>query len=175
MSSGHRLQTTVELICRYLITSKFYHDYMSKVIKLLSPDRVESDIKADTAKILKFEQKLAEIMMTIEQARDFSNNYQDISIGELMNITTIPGQGCIVKCPIINRFTGHDFSNLSQDFNWITFLNSFFTDETIEDTERIALYARDYFHQLPKLIQEEDANVIHNYVTWIRYCNLKAQ
>ena len=34
---------------------KFYHDYMSKVIKLLSPDRVESDIKADTAKILKFE------------------------------------------------------------------------------------------------------------------------
>jgi len=88
---------------------KFYHDYMSKVIKLLSPDRVESDIKADTAKILKFEQKLAEIMMTIEQARDFSNNYQDISIGELMNITTIPGQGCIVKCPIINRFTGHDF------------------------------------------------------------------
>lgn len=48
-------------------------------------------------------------------------------------------------------------------------MNSFFTDETIEDTERIALYARDYFHQLPKLIQEEDANVIHNYVTWIRY------
>ena len=89
--------------------------------------------------------KLAEIIMTIEQARDFSNNYQDISIGELMNITTIP------------------------DFNWITFLNSFFTDETIEDTERIALYARDYFHQLPKLIQEEDPNVIHNYVTWIRY------
>ena len=81
--------------------------------------------------------------MTIEQARDFSNNYQDISIGELMNITTIP------------------------DFNWITFLNSFFTDETIEDTERIAMYARDYFHQLPKLIQEEDAHVIHNYVTWI--------
>ena len=48
-------------------------------------------------------------------------------------------------------------------------MNSFFTDETIEDTERIALYARDYFHQLPKLIQEEDPNVIHNYVTWIRY------
>jgi len=122
---------------------KFYHDYMSKVIKLLSPDRIESEIKVDTAKILKFEQKLAGIMMTIEQARDFSNNYQDISIGELMNITTIP------------------------DFNWLKFLNSFFTDEKIEDTERIALYARDYFHQLPKLIQDEDPNVIHNYVTWI--------
>ena len=76
-----------------MITLKFYHDYMSKVIKLLSPDRIESEIKVDTAKILKFEQKLAGIMMTIEQARDFSNNYQDISIGELMNITTIPGQG----------------------------------------------------------------------------------
>ena len=27
--------------------------------------------------------------------------------------------------------------------------------------------SRDYFPQLPKLIQEEDANVIHNYSTWI--------
>ena len=54
---------------------KYYHEYMIEVVSLLAPDRDRELIRKDTANIVKFEQKLASIMMTIEQQRDFSSNY----------------------------------------------------------------------------------------------------
>ena len=94
-------------------------------------------------KILEFEQQLALIMMTIEQQRDFSTNYHEITIGDLARLATFA------------------------DFNWETFLNGFFGENAIDATERIAIYAKDYYSSLPEIIAKTDYQVLHNYVAWI--------
>ena len=117
---------------------------MVEVIKRLSPGRDESMIRSDTANILKFEQKLAQIMLTIEEQRDFSATYRDMTVGGLRSISIFEG-----------------------DFDWLVFLNDFFKQVNITDDERIAMYAVEYFKKLPKVIQDEKSEIVHNYVTWL--------
>ena len=83
-------------------------------------------------------------MLTIEEQRDFATTYKDMTVGELRNLSQFEG-----------------------DFDWLNFLNDFFTDVDITDSERIAMYAQSYFEKLPAVIQNEDQNVVHNYVTWL--------
>ena len=59
---------------------------MIEVVKLLDPSRDAESIRRDTADILKFEQKLAKIQMTIEQQRDFSTNYHSQPFYRTSNI-----------------------------------------------------------------------------------------
>jgi len=123
---------------------KHYHDYMVEVIKRLAPGREEASIRVDTANILKFEQKLAAIMLTIEAQRDFSKTYHDMTVGALRNL-----------------------SRFDVDFDWLPFLNDFFTEVEITNEERIAMYAKDYFEKLPAVVQKEEGTIVHNYVTWL--------
>ena len=81
--------------------------------------------------------------MTIEQQRDFSTNYHEITIGDLARLARFP------------------------EFNWTAFLNSFFGAGVLDLTERIAIYAKDYYTQLPDIISKTDYDVLHNYVVWI--------
>ena len=97
----------------------------------------------EVLKVLQFEQKLAAIMMTIEEQRDFSKNYNEMTIRDLAAIA---------------NFT---------DFNWESFLNGFFGAGTMEPAERVAIYAKEYYKLLPDVLRNTDYNVLHNYVVWI--------
>ena len=54
------------------------------------------------------------------------------------------------------------------DFDWLDFLNYFFTNVTITDNERVALYAEEFYSEIPKIVREEKASVLHNYAVWLR-------
>ena len=138
------LKVQITPISRYFYPFQHYHFYMVEVIRRLAPDQSVDSIRQATKEILKFEQKLAAIMLTIEEQRDFATTYKDMTVGQLRNLSQFEG-----------------------DFDWLNFLNDFFTDVDITDSERIAMYAQSYFAKLPAVVQNEDKNIVHNYVTWL--------
>ena len=60
-----------------------------------------------------------------------------------------------------------NLSRFDTGFDWLPFLNDFFTDVDITNDERIAMYAKDYFEKLPAVVQGENGAIVHNYVTWL--------
>lgn len=82
-------------------------------------------------------------MMSLEQQRDFSANYHVMNLSELVKLTVL------------------------DDFDWVDFLGTFFTEDPVKPTEKIAIYAQDYFSGLAEIVKSTEYNILHNYVVWL--------
>ena len=96
----------------------FYFQYMTGVIGLLSPETDGAFIHERAIKILQFEQELAKLMMSPEEQRDYNANYEEISIQELVELTSF------------------------ENWDWIKFFAAFFGEKEVGENERIVIFAR---------------------------------
>jgi len=96
----------------------FYYEYMTGVIRLLNPETEGAFINERAMKILQFEQELAKLMMSPEEQRDYNANYEEITMKELIEMTSF------------------------EDWDWISFFASFFGEKEVTENERIVIFAR---------------------------------
>ncbi|XP_037295132.1 endothelin-converting enzyme homolog isoform X3 [Manduca sexta] len=122
-----------------------YLDYMTRICVLLGANK--SEARAQMTKVIQFETDLANITTPMEDRRDEEGLYNPFNISEWQKVAPF--------------------------MNWTMFFNDAFklVNRTILDSERIVVYAPDYFKNLTKIIRrysktEEDQRTITSYMMW---------
>ncbi|KAF9808055.1 hypothetical protein SFRURICE_017227, partial [Spodoptera frugiperda] len=118
-----------------------YLDYMTRICVLLGANKTES--RAQMNKVILFETELANITTPSEDRRDEEGLY--------------------------NPYTIRQWQKEVPFMNWTMFFNDAF--KMISDTERIVVYAPEYFKNLTKVIKkysktEEDQRTLTSYMMW---------
>ncbi|PZC81626.1 hypothetical protein B5X24_HaOG212332 [Helicoverpa armigera] len=122
-----------------------YLDYMTRICVLLGANKTEA--RAQMNKVILFETELANITTPSEDRRDEEGLYNPYTIRQWQK-----------EVPFVN---------------WTMFFNDAFklVNRTIPDTERIVVYAPEYFKNLTKVIKkysrtEEDQRTLTSYMMW---------
>lgn len=122
-----------------------YLDFMTRICVLLGANK--SEARAQMSKVIQFETDLANITTPSEDRRDEEGMY--------------------------NPYTIRQWQKEVSFLNWTQFFNDAFklVNRTIPDTQRIVVYAPDYFKNLTRIIQkynktEEDQRTITSYMMW---------
>ncbi|XP_041983759.1 endothelin-converting enzyme homolog isoform X2 [Aricia agestis] len=122
-----------------------YLEYMTRICVLLGANKTEA--KAQMSKVIQFETELANITIPSENRRDEEGLY--------------------------NPYTIRQWQNEVPFMNWTLFFNDAFklVNRTISDTERIVVYAPDYFKNLTKVVRrysktEDDQRTLTSYMMW---------
>lgn len=122
-----------------------YLDYMTRICVLLGANK--SEARAQMTKVIQFETDLANITTPSEDRRDEEGLY--------------------------NPYTIRQWQKEAPFLNWTKFFNDAFklVNRTILDTERIVVYAPEYFKNLTKVLKrynrtEEDQKTITSYMMW---------
>lgn len=122
-----------------------YLEYMTRICVLLGANKTEA--RTHMSKVIQFETELANITKSSEDRRDEEDLY--------------------------NPFTIKQWQKEAPFLNWTMFFNDAFqlVNRTILDTERIVVYAPDFFRNLTKIITryrktEEDKKIITSYMMW---------
>ncbi|CAH0764829.1 unnamed protein product [Diatraea saccharalis] len=122
-----------------------YLDYMTRICMLLGANKTEARIQM--SRVIQFETELANITTPSEDRRDEEGLY--------------------------NPYTIRQWQKEAPFLNWTLFFNNAFSlvNRSISDTERIVVYAPDYFRNLTKVIAkysktEEDKRTLTSYMMW---------
>ncbi|XP_052752968.1 endothelin-converting enzyme homolog isoform X1 [Galleria mellonella] len=122
-----------------------YLDYMTRVCVLLGANKTEA--RSQMSKVIQFETELANITTPSEERRDEEGLY--------------------------NPYTIRQWQKEAPFLNWTMFFNDAFklVNRTIPDTERIVVYAPEYFRNLTKVIRrysktEDDQKTLTSYMMW---------
>nr|XP_039257034.1 endothelin-converting enzyme 2-like isoform X3 [Styela clava] len=121
---------------------KAYHEFMVDVTVLLGADKNKTS-QAMTNIIL-FEQKLANIQMPAEKARQRDRYYKYMTISQLQEMT-----------PIIDwmEYIGTAFKNV-------------LPDEKLKPTEKIATSSEEYLQKLTDVIKTTSNETLNNFMIW---------
>lgn len=121
---------------------KAYNVYMAEVCELLGADYNTSFSAMQD--VLLFEQKLANISMSREEARSAEDKFKHITIAALQNMT-----------PIVD---------------WMNFINASVGDalqnEELKDSEPVGTASFDYLEQVSSIVQSIPINTLNNYMIW---------
>ncbi|CAH0403542.1 unnamed protein product [Chilo suppressalis] len=122
-----------------------YLDYMTRICMLLGANKTEARIQM--SRVIQFETELANITTPSEDRRDEEGLY--------------------------NPYTIRQWQKEAPFLNWTLFFNDAFklVNRSISDTERIVVYAPDYFRNLTKVIAkysktEDDKRTLTSYMMW---------
>ncbi|KAL0859570.1 hypothetical protein ABMA27_010711 [Loxostege sticticalis] len=122
-----------------------YLDYMTRICILLGANKSEARIQM--SRVIQFETDLANITTPSEDRRDEEGLY--------------------------NPYTIKQWQKEAPFLNWTMFFNDAFklVNRSISDSERIVVYAPDYFRNLTKLIEkynrtENDQKTLTSYMMW---------